>query len=523
MSNMCCIHAFKYKLNYHNFSLKYFTLNMLEKKLAQIRGAVDSSNRVLVQKLLGDNNQDAYLILGDKNANDNDVKNLILSAIFLNTPTLQADSLLCMLGASFKFNKPLFYNLVKWKNKSQLEACIDHAKRSLDQDVGQEALGDYYNPQKKETTLIRAIKCQDEDLVLICIEKLGATVSLCDSFDRQPLHVSSGMDNSRITEILIDRGAFLEARCKNNDTPLINGCQNRKLANVELLLSRGADVNGPGFMGNRPLHVAITDNVYHDDDELPSTRLLDLILSHADCDLFAENDQHMTGFARSCASGNLDMVRILRQNLFKEAKEAYMQDQYVKGFHRSLDYLRANVVEYLIDLIDNKSKLNDVLCQSFYLNSTSYKGLEIGYKLDTYTRLFSLFIKYDLNGHQQSDRLYFVRMIYQLASSRVIQHQNHIDKAIEPMVRLIQLLQEYGWIQINQSVISTVIDLFHQEDPEWVKETLRTSLESLQITRVLDLKHFCRNAARFNLKSLSATTINSLNIPKSLKILLSPK
>jgi ankyrin repeat protein len=87
---------------------------------------------------------------------------------------------------------------------------------------------------------------------------------MADSSGRQPLHISSGMKNASITQALVNEVADLNAKCKFQDSPLIQACRNRQLENIRVLLESGADVNQKGYGGNAPVHIFVTDTVYHE-------------------------------------------------------------------------------------------------------------------------------------------------------------------------------------------------------------------------------------------------------------------
>ena len=83
-----------------------------------------------------------------------------------------------------------------------------------------------------------------------------------------PLHlVSRGQYNSQdqrdgvsIVQLLLERGANVNAQDKDHLTPLHLACYNGKLEIVRALLSHGASVNAKGMLGQTALHLVLDGN-----------------------------------------------------------------------------------------------------------------------------------------------------------------------------------------------------------------------------------------------------------------------
>ena len=73
-----------------------------------------------------------------------------------------------------------------------------------------------------------------------------------------PLHFAIYKDNSEIVELLIDKGADVNAKAVGGQTPLhVNTIQ---LEVAELLIDKGADVNAKSDdNGDTPLHVSVNN------------------------------------------------------------------------------------------------------------------------------------------------------------------------------------------------------------------------------------------------------------------------
>ncbi|KZV72422.1 ankyrin, partial [Peniophora sp. CONT] len=68
----------------------------------------------------------------------------------------------------------------------------------------------------------------------------GADVHACDSLGYTALHLASSNGNTRIVELLLDRGAVVDAPTTDDITPLACAVGSRRHDTIALLLSRGA-------------------------------------------------------------------------------------------------------------------------------------------------------------------------------------------------------------------------------------------------------------------------------------------
>lgn len=107
--------------------------------------------------------------------------------------------------------------------------------------------------KSKKENLQTAIADGDIDKVKKFIEE-GADVNAKDEIGRVPLNF---VKNKAVAELLIAKGADVNARTKDGSTLLHTMAWNGNKEMVELLLENGADVNANHNKGHTPLHFAV--------------------------------------------------------------------------------------------------------------------------------------------------------------------------------------------------------------------------------------------------------------------------
>jgi len=70
------------------------------------------------------------------------------------------------------------------------------------------------------------------------------------------MHWAAGGDHKKMVELLIDKGADVNARDEAGWTPLHYAAFNGHKDVAELLIAKGADVNAKNDYGETPLHIA---------------------------------------------------------------------------------------------------------------------------------------------------------------------------------------------------------------------------------------------------------------------------
>lgn len=87
--------------------------------------------------------------------------------------------------------------------------------------------------------------------------ELGAPPDgLPNYFDGTPLHEAALKNNTFIIQLLLDRGADINARDTNDQTALHKAAWNNCTSAMRLLLERGADPNARNLANQTPLDLA---------------------------------------------------------------------------------------------------------------------------------------------------------------------------------------------------------------------------------------------------------------------------
>ena len=109
---------------------------------------------------------------------------------------------------------------------------------------------------KGKTPLHYAVTYGAEDLIDLLVGK-GADVNAVDDTGLTPLHVAAMIRRVKEAELLIGHGAGLEARDKFGDTPFHYAALHGQLRMVQLLLEAGADPHTVNNAGLSPLESAV--------------------------------------------------------------------------------------------------------------------------------------------------------------------------------------------------------------------------------------------------------------------------
>ena len=88
----------------------------------------------------------------------------------------------------------------------------------------------------------------------------GAEIEARNKINCTPLHYAAEKNSTESVQLLLDRGAEIEAKNENNHAPLHYAAWKNITESVKLLLERGADIEARDLNNHTPLHFAARGN-----------------------------------------------------------------------------------------------------------------------------------------------------------------------------------------------------------------------------------------------------------------------
>jgi ankyrin repeat protein len=113
--------------------------------------------------------------------------------------------------------------------------------------------------ERGETPLHWAAKSNSMDVAELLISK-GADVNAEDKYGNTPLFVAAKSNSRDVVELLIAKGINVNAEDKYGNTPLLVAAQSKSKDVAELLIAKGVNVNAEDKYGNTPLFRAAESN-----------------------------------------------------------------------------------------------------------------------------------------------------------------------------------------------------------------------------------------------------------------------
>jgi ankyrin repeat protein len=170
-----------------------------------------------------------------------------------------------------------------------------------------------------------AVEEGKKDVAELLLAK-GADVNARDSFGATPLHISATKD---IAELLLTKGADVNAKdTEGGTTPLHKAVHHGHKDVAELLLAKGADVNARDVSGVTPLHISATKDIaelllakgadVHARDtgsntplDYSATKDIAELLLATGADVHAREKDRIYPLHRAALWGNKDVVELL--------------------------------------------------------------------------------------------------------------------------------------------------------------------------------------------------------------------
>jgi len=117
--------------------------------------------------------------------------------------------------------------------------------------------------------------------------------------DNTPLHIAAVYGRPKVVELLLQKGATVDARNGGGYTPLHFSAMNKHREVAELLLAKGADPSAKQGIGGTPLHLAVLPTIerkiitWRSPEPRAGTELVELLLAQG-VDINVRNDRGNT-------------------------------------------------------------------------------------------------------------------------------------------------------------------------------------------------------------------------------------
>ena len=195
------------------------------------------------------------------------------------------------------------------------------------------------------------------------------------SKDADPILALSTYDPShlKITEILLSKGADVNARNDENATILMSAITKGNSANVKLLLEHGVDVNHADLNGNTAVAKAV---------KFDNPQILKLLIEY-DADITSKIYSKVTPLIIACVLDNYKSAKVIADAM-KEKDGRYILIAYKYGDSKMLNFLLDNGF-VVPNLTLGKPFINFYLANNRdkelqeYLSINEFKGFELRY------------------------------------------------------------------------------------------------------------------------------------------------
>ena len=184
------------------------------------------------------------------------------------------------------------------------------------------------------TALHHAASGGYNDIVQLLLSK-GASIEATDKDNDTPLHIAVWKGHTSTVELLLSKGALIEATNYYNNTPLHRAASNGHTSTVELLLSKGASIEATDYCNSTPLHNAALNG---------HTSTVELLLSKG-ASIEAMNKSNDTALHRAVFYGHTSTVELL---LSKGASIETTNKDNSTPLHLAAEYGRTSIVRLLL-------------------------------------------------------------------------------------------------------------------------------------------------------------------------------
>jgi ankyrin len=160
-------------------------------------------------------------------------------------------------------------------------------------------------PYSKETPLMEATKLRSYAIVKLLLQR-GADSQSTDRKGNSSLHIACECGDEGLVNLLLQHRDGIEQRCFDSmDTPLLLATRSGQIAIVDLLVQRGAIIEAADSEGKTPLHLV---------SELRDDKMAKLLLKSGANPGAKESRRQRTPLHYAAEKGNLAVARALLQS-----------------------------------------------------------------------------------------------------------------------------------------------------------------------------------------------------------------
>ena len=217
---------------------------------------------------------------------------------------------------------------------------------------------DFANNQKA-TALHFAAHGGHGDIVQLLLTK-GASIEAMHIKNWTPLHCAAGNGHAGVVEVLLGKSASVDAMDSRNWTPLHLAAQNGHAGVVEILLERGASIDSAIQSGHTPLHLAAQDG---------HGGVVKVLLKNG-APIDAIQKDSFTPLHLAALNGHVGIAEVLLKN--SASVDAINKDNFTP-LHLAAQNGHAGVVEILLK---NGASIDDAIQEANYtpLHIAAYNG-----------------------------------------------------------------------------------------------------------------------------------------------------
>ena len=216
----------------------------------------------------------------------------------------------------------------------------------------------FCRPEDSKNSLHIASEKGFEDIVETLLQAGAAVNANCIANKSTPLHFAAAKEgNEAVVDLLLKHGAEVNRLNGFGNIPLHEAARSGGVKTIELLLTAGANVQLKNHKGSTALSFACFDEEEKKKEKGPSSssssssslRAVEIVkaLIKAGSDVNSKDDQGMTPFLVTCASGRTDLMDVL----VKEGADIHICDAGNRSARDIAEFYRQDKVLAKLDAL----------------------------------------------------------------------------------------------------------------------------------------------------------------------------